>query len=707
MRIRSKLTVLLLGVGTISVLVPTALAYSRSAEALRKGVEEQLMSHRQTKVRHIESYMSDAKRNVQMLAGDPNLADALVEFRQALEDVPSAAVTSDLEEWFYELFGDWDKAVDALPASGKLVRLQQLFGSDNPFPPDRKEMLFDPGDGSRYADVHSRRHGFLRRAKEIFGFSDLLILDARSGVSVYSVKKRPDFATDLLRGPFRNMNGARAVQGALSGTTRFADFENYEANKGLPTAFVASPIVINGAVEGAVLVLIPIDEITKVMTGDQQWATEGLGATGETFLVGADMMMRSDSRFLTEDLDGLLSDIRKMGASKAEADFITRKGTTVLAFPVKSRAAERSLKGEEGVEEVMGYRGRKVIAAYGAVGIPDLNWGIVCERESSEAFAPLDDIARASVLTFLGLFGIGGLVAILASRGLVRPLERLAVAARAVASGDKSARVDSTQKDEIGEMAASFNAMVDELQRVEKVANSIRRSLVHDLKTPVTVIKGYAESLTDPGIASEPVLVREMAGVIAGESDRLTDDLKDILEPVGKDYLPDYEEFDLSLLVEKAVQSERHTKRSVDHVLITEGTDVPLLIKADRRKIRRVLENLVSNAVKYSPGDGKTVRVAVGKDPQGRAVVSVHDEGLGLSPEELYRVLTEGGRVTDHLLYGIEGTGLGLSSVRMILDAHGGELTAVSDKGVGSRFCAHIPLQPPQKAEGELKAPSD
>jgi signal transduction histidine kinase len=115
-------------------------------------------------------------------------------------------------------------------------------------------------------------------------------------------------------------------------------------------------------------------------------------------------------------------------------------------------------------------------------------------------------------------------------------------------------------------------------------------------------------------------------------------------------------------------------------------------VVADRRKIARVVENLLSNAIKYSPGDQKNIWVDIAVR-DGVASVVVTDEGLGMTTEELYKVLTEGGRVADHAQFGIEGTGLGLGSVRQILLAHGGELHARSEKGVGSTFTAQFPVQ--------------
>jgi two-component system phosphate regulon sensor histidine kinase PhoR len=201
-----------------------------------------------------------------------------------------------------------------------------------------------------------------------------------------------------------------------------------------------------------------------------------------------------------------------------------------------------------------------------------------------------------------------------------------------------------------------------------------------------------AESLQEPSVKADEAVSSEFVGSIVSESDRLLDDLQDILQPVEAGYIPDVEEFDVCALVSSVVNAERHTGRAENHKLTLDGADAPIFLLADRRKIRRVVENLISNAVKYSPGNGKTVSTeirVVGK----RVAIHVVDQGLGLTPEQLKDLLGKGGRVEDHARLGIEGTGIGLGSVRHILQAHGGELRAQSSPGLGSRFTAIIPIR--------------
>lgn len=240
---------------------------------------------------------------------------------------------------------------------------------------------------------------------------------------------------------------------------------------------------------------------------------------------------------------------------------------------------------------------------------------------------------------------------------------------------------------------AIFPEMVHEVARTERIGLSLRRNIVHDLKTPLTVIRGYAQTLLLPGVVDDPKTQRELLSGIVEQTDRLLDDLKDILMPLDDAWRPQPEEFDLSLVLQQAVIAERHTERAKNHRIQIDGMKEKCTVYLDRRKIRRVIENLVSNAVKYSPGTGKVVSIWV-KTEGDTISIAVQDQGIGMSDIQLAKVLREGGRAVEGSL-GIEGTGFGLDSCARVLDAHGGRLEAFSEPGQGSTFTAVFPRRIP------------
>ena len=231
---------------------------------------------------------------------------------------------------------------------------------------------------------------------------------------------------------------------------------------------------------------------------------------------------------------------------------------------------------------------------------------------------------------------------------------------------------------------------VNLVARVETISQSLRRGIVHDLKTPVTVMSGYAQTLLMPGVGEDPTTRQQMLTAISRQAERLLDDLNDLLAPVDAGWSPQLEAFDLASVLHRAVMAEGHTARAAaTHRFEVAGADRPVRVTADRRKIRRVIENLLSNAVKYSPGENKTVRVELAVE--GDTVrLSVSDDGIGMTEEQLARVLHGTGRVAEPAL-GIEGTGFGVDSCRRVLEAHGGTLWAISRVGAGSTFTVLVP----------------
>jgi signal transduction histidine kinase len=246
---------------------------------------------------------------------------------------------------------------------------------------------------------------------------------------------------------------------------------------------------------------------------------------------------------------------------------------------------------------------------------------------------------------------------------------------------------------EITSRLTGYLSLYNDITRLEHLNQSVRRNLVHDLKTPLAVIKGCADTLLNLDVESQRELGHELVSGISEQAERLLEQLQELLAPpVESGWHPQYEEFDLALSIQKTVMAERHTERARDHHIVVEGANAPMLVRADARKIRRVIENLLSNAVKYSPGRGKTVRVSLSVHGNNVAI-AFYDDGLGMAPEQLRRVLQAPGRVGDASL-SIEGSGFGLDSCRRVLQAHGGCLQAESCCGQGSTFTAVLPLAP-------------
>ncbi len=224
----------------------------------------------------------------------------------------------------------------------------------------------------------------------------------------------------------------------------------------------------------------------------------------------------------------------------------------------------------------------------------------------------------------------------------------------------------------------------------EEMKNTFISAVSHELKTPVALIKGYAETLRRQDAHWDQQTIREGLGVISEEADHLAELIDNLLSAsraqAGSFKLTPVE-LDLDELVLRAVKKWQTQHRTHQFVAAL-SRDLPLVL-ADEARISQVLNNLLSNAVKYSP-EGSTIRVD-GCATSSEVVICVSDEGPGIPPEEQARIFDRFYRSPSAVQGGKPGTGLGLYLTRAIVEAHGGRIWVESDGTRGSKFCFSLP----------------
>ncbi len=269
------------------------------------------------------------------------------------------------------------------------------------------------------------------------------------------------------------------------------------------------------------------------------------------------------------------------------------------------------------------------------------------------------------------------------SRQVVKPIAALTTAAREMEKGDLTQRVQHVSGDEVGELGHAFNAMADALERGEALRRNMVSDVAHELRTPLSNIRGYLEAARDGVIQAD-------AAVIASLHDealmltRLVNDLQELsLAEAGQ----------LKLL-RAAVDVRDVIQQAVD-VMQTEAADKQLTLSADvpddlpavdadSERIGQVLRNLLANALAYTP-EGGTVAVSAHAAGQ-EVVVSVKDSGVGITAEDLPHVFERFYRSDKSRTRSTGGSGLGLAIVKQLVEAHGGRVWAESAPGAGSTF---------------------
>jgi PAS domain S-box-containing protein len=234
---------------------------------------------------------------------------------------------------------------------------------------------------------------------------------------------------------------------------------------------------------------------------------------------------------------------------------------------------------------------------------------------------------------------------------------------------------------------------ITKFREAEQAKSTFVSVVSHELKTPVSIIKGYASTLRREDARWDEDTMRESLTVIEEEADRLADLIENLLEvtrlqsglltlQIGDVYLARLAE---RLAVKFQQQSETHT-------ISTDFPDDFPLVEGDENRLRQVLTNLLSNAIKYSPNGGE-IRIEGHATPE-EALVSVGDQGVGISGEELPRVFERFYRVDDTLTRKTQGTGLGLFIAKSVVEAHGGRIWVESEPGQGAVFIFALPRAP-------------
>lgn len=288
---------------------------------------------------------------------------------------------------------------------------------------------------------------------------------------------------------------------------------------------------------------------------------------------------------------------------------------------------------------------------------------------------------------FLCLMAFSIVASWLFSRWFTKPLTKLSHATRQLAEGDYSVRVNVPETDEIGLLAADFNHMAGEVSRAAQLQRDLLANVSHDLRTPLTLIKGYAETVRDL-TGDNPEKRTAQLDVIVDETDRLSGLVNSVMElskmSSGTDK-PEKVRFDLSQLCEEVAQRYEAVCAQNGYTLKLELPDpeTDCTISADPAMMERVLHNLLGNAMHHIGPDNIFI-LRVNAPEKGTVRVEVADHGAGIAKEDLpyifdryYRSRSDAGKV---------GTGLGLSIIKAILQSHGFRFGVNSTLGEGSCF---------------------
>ncbi|MFN8634344.1 MAG: ATP-binding protein [Chloroflexota bacterium] len=306
----------------------------------------------------------------------------------------------------------------------------------------------------------------------------------------------------------------------------------------------------------------------------------------------------------------------------------------------------------------------------------------------------LIDAVQARLLSFLAVgvaiaVLVGGGLGLRATRGALRPLDRVIHAARAIASGKLDERLRPTKRDEIGELGIAFDTMLDRLAGMVASQRQFVADAAHELRTPLTALGGMVEMLQIGADRGDPTTVRRMLDTMSGEIDRLGRLVADLLTLSRLDAEQPLHPapVDLAQLIGDVAAQTR---------LLAAGQQIevqverPATVIADPDRMKQVLLNLTANALRFTPAGGRIdLRL---RTSGSRAILEVADTGSGIAPELLPRVMDRFVRGDASRARATGGSGLGLAIVSAIVHAHGGSIDIASAPGAGTTVTIGLDL---------------
>lgn len=424
---------------------------------INSEVKSQVFSHlesiRSIKKLQIENYFQTINNQVKFLSEDLTTIAAMQGF--AYEFSQLTASESGLDDGYQKQVADYYRSefgqefraqngesvgVDRLiPSEENSLVEQYLYIGGNPHPLGEKSELLGADDGSIYSELHKKYHPLYKSFLEKNGYYDIFLVEPENGYIVYSVFKELDYGTSLLSGPYRDTNFAEVFRRALTlkdpNDVVIADFEEYLPSYNAGASFIASPIYDKGHLSGILIFQMPVGRINEIMQ-----TNDGMGESGESFLVAKDLLMRSQSRFSEEN--------------------------TIIRKRVDTETAQLALSEKSGAKIENDYRGVPALSAFAPLDLDGLDWAILAKIETSEAFEVISQIERGILLVVVISAILLILASVLLNRRITAPLRNAVDFCEEIAEGDLTASIEIHGNDEIGQLLTSMKSMRDKLRAV-------------------------------------------------------------------------------------------------------------------------------------------------------------------------------------------------------------------------------------------------
>ncbi len=462
------------------------------------------------------------------------------------------------------------RAVDAyLPQDDSAIFAQYLYIANNEYPIGEKYKLkMNTAFDDEYSKTHTMVHRAYRELMENFALYDIYLID-KEGRILYSVQKKSDYATNIQNGPYKNSGLARIFSKTLKAAKNqivFEDYAPYEPDFNHPSAFIATPLFYDDDREGALVFEFPTDKINGIVNFNGHYQAAGLGETGKSYLVGSDMKMRSNSRFMEQNAKTIVSAMH----------------TDITFSDASSDASKAALSGKSGSMATTDYRGDAVLSSYDFIDLFDTRWGIIVELNEDEALSDLASMRRVIWSIFALILFVMVVIAIVMIQKLV--LSKLSVLQEAAhglseGEGDLTREIVVPEGDEIYDVSHSVNNFI------AKVRNTV------------------AEAKT--GAAQNATIARELSQ----SSEAIG---KKVEEEAGIVHQVSSDGHALAQVLQGAISHAEETKQKINQVgAVLQGANKKIECLSHEVTQRSVVEAELSERLQQLSGDATQVKAVL------------------------------------------------------------------------------------------------
>jgi signal transduction histidine kinase len=436
------------------------------------------------------------------------------------------------------------------------------------------------------------------------------------------------------------------------------------------------------------------------------------------------MLIVLSARFLTErEFRSYLFTQNRNGIITALADYYSRNGSwvgvNVTLLAPGNPTPVRVVPGAGRFFSLVDATGHVVLAGIGdnvgdllpqsdirngiSIKVNGIVVGILVTRQPTVNVNPaetdfLNRVMQVYTISAIGVIVVALLLAFLLSRTLTRPIRELTAATHAVSAGQLNQAVPVRSRDELGELAASFNRMNAALVRSIELRRQMTADIAHELRTPVSVIMGHAEAVHD-GVMAPSLESFEIIRDEVGRLDDLIEDLRTLSRADAGELPMEFQMVAPARLMEK-VQAMHKQRAALKNIAIDLQVEPDLPeISADPGRMVQVLSNLVDNALLHTPAGGRLL-ISARKVVDGLEL-RVQDSGAGIAENELELVFERFYRSDPSRQRNAGGSGLGLAIAKSIVEKHDGRIWAESKPGEGTTIIIHLPVpdEPTSKPE--------